>query len=86
MRRLPGAYSISSRKTSRQQWFTVQMDVINKISKVPGLPDAPVTNPREEFQVAHSFYVNGCVRSSVLSYPTFNLDFIDLESMNSSKK
>ncbi len=37
------------------------MDVINKISKVAGLPDAPVTNPREEFQVAHAFYVNGCV-------------------------
>lgn len=37
------------------------MDVINKISKVPGLLDAPVINPREEFQVAHAFYVNGSV-------------------------
>lgn len=35
------------------------MDVINKISKVPGLPDAPITNPLEEYQTAYQFYVNG---------------------------
>lgn len=38
----------------------VQMDVINLISKVDGLPDAPIVNPREEYQPAPMYYVNGC--------------------------
>ncbi|KAL0948078.1 hypothetical protein HGRIS_010701 [Hohenbuehelia grisea] len=36
-----------------------RMDVINKISKVPGLPDAPISNPDEEYQQAGMYYVNG---------------------------
>ena len=35
------------------------MDVINLISKVPGLPDAPVTVEGEEFQPAHVHYACG---------------------------
>ena len=35
------------------------MDVINMISKVPGLPDASVSNPDEEYQPAPMYYVNG---------------------------
>ena len=35
------------------------MDVINKISKVEGLPDAPITEPDEEYQLAYQFFVNG---------------------------
>ncbi|KAL7940376.1 glycoside hydrolase family 13 protein [Trichoderma barbatum] len=36
-----------------------RMDVINLISKTPGLPDAPVTVPDQEFQPAHHYYTNG---------------------------
>ncbi|KAL1739225.1 glycoside hydrolase family 13 protein, partial [Schizophyllum fasciatum] len=36
-----------------------RMDVINLVSKVPGLPDAPVTEPNEEYQPASQFYANG---------------------------
>ena len=36
-----------------------QVDAINMISKVPGLPDAPIVNPEEEFQPAGLLYVNG---------------------------
>ncbi|GJE99983.1 glycoside hydrolase family 13 protein [Phanerochaete sordida] len=36
-----------------------RMDVINMISKVPGLPDAPVLEPMKEFQAASLFYANG---------------------------
>ncbi|KAL5504797.1 hypothetical protein ACEPAH_7460 [Sanghuangporus vaninii] len=36
-----------------------RMDVINLISKVPGLPDAPIVNPREEYQPAPMYYANG---------------------------
>jgi glycosidase len=36
-----------------------RMDVINLISKTPGLPDAPVTVPDEVFQPAHTCYANG---------------------------
>lgn len=35
------------------------MDVINMISKVDGLPDAPVTDPGAEIQPAGLLYVNG---------------------------
>ena len=35
------------------------MDVINLISKVSGLPDAPIANPREEYQPAPMYYANG---------------------------
>jgi hypothetical protein len=37
------------------------MDVINLISKVPGLPDAPVTIPEDEYQEASAFFANGYV-------------------------
>lgn len=37
------------------------MDVINFISKVQTFPDAPVTNPDEEYQPAPMFYANGFV-------------------------
>jgi len=36
-----------------------RLDVINKISKVPGLPNAPITNPKEYYQPAGMMYVNG---------------------------
>ena len=36
-----------------------RMDVINMISKPPGLPDAPITVPNSEFQPAADLYCNG---------------------------
>jgi len=36
-----------------------RMDVINLISKTPGLPDAPVILPGQEFQPADVHYANG---------------------------
>ncbi|KAJ7728000.1 glycoside hydrolase family 13 protein [Mycena maculata] len=36
-----------------------RMDVINLISKVDGLPDAPVTIPEDEYQDASPFFANG---------------------------
>lgn len=37
------------------------MDVINLISKVDGLPDAPISAPGEFYQPASMFYANGSV-------------------------
>jgi oligo-1,6-glucosidase len=37
----------------------MQMDVINMISKVDGLPDAVVTDTQSELQPAGLLYVNG---------------------------
>jgi hypothetical protein len=46
----------------------LQMDVINLISKVEGLPDAPITYPDEPYQPASLLYANGRVSlSSCLS-------------------
>lgn len=36
-----------------------RMDVINFISKTPGLPDALVTAPNQQFQPAAAHYANG---------------------------
>ncbi|KZT25553.1 glycoside hydrolase family 13 protein [Neolentinus lepideus HHB14362 ss-1] len=36
-----------------------RMDVINIISKVDGLPDAPVADPKEQYQPASAFFANG---------------------------
>ncbi|CAE7108312.1 unnamed protein product [Rhizoctonia solani] len=36
-----------------------RMDVINLISKVPGLPDAPITVPDREYQSGDKYYCNG---------------------------
>lgn len=36
-----------------------RIDTVNKYSKVPGLPDAPITEPQEETQVAVCRYTNG---------------------------
>ena len=36
-----------------------RMDVINLISKVPGYPDAPITNPGDKFQPGFEFCANG---------------------------
>jgi oligo-1,6-glucosidase len=36
------------------------MDVINLISKVPGLPDAPITQPNQEYQSGEKYFANGC--------------------------
>ncbi|KAF8882742.1 glycoside hydrolase family 13 protein [Gymnopilus junonius] len=36
-----------------------RMDVINLISKVDGLPDAPITVPGDEYQPASMFFANG---------------------------
>jgi glycosidase len=35
------------------------MDVINFISKVPDLPDAPVTLPDQEYQPGHKYFACG---------------------------
>lgn len=37
----------------------VRMDVINFISKVPGLPDAPITRKGQEFQMGDKYYACG---------------------------
>lgn len=37
----------------------IKMDVINLVSKVEGLPDAPISDPNEEYQRATMYYVNG---------------------------
>ncbi|KAF8345368.1 glycoside hydrolase family 13 protein [Amanita rubescens] len=36
-----------------------RMDVINLISKVEGLPDAPITAPGEKYQLASTLFANG---------------------------
>ena len=36
-----------------------RMDVINLISKVPGLPDAPITNPDSPYQWGGAYFANG---------------------------
>lgn len=36
-----------------------RMDVINLISKVDGLPDAPVVDPTQDYQLASMMYANG---------------------------
>ncbi|RSK26643.1 alpha-glucosidase [Bacillus sp. HMF5848] len=36
-----------------------RMDVINMISKVEGLPDAPITNPNYEYQWGGQYFANG---------------------------
>ncbi|KAF7974165.1 hypothetical protein HWV62_13287 [Athelia sp. TMB] len=36
-----------------------RMDVINLISKTPGLPNAPVADPQQPFQDGHLFFANG---------------------------
>lgn len=36
-----------------------RLDVINLISKTPGLPDVPITLPDQEFQPADMCYANG---------------------------
>ncbi|OBT83986.1 hypothetical protein VE02_08024 [Pseudogymnoascus sp. 03VT05] len=36
-----------------------RMDVINFISKVPGLPDAPIQDPTQKFQSGNEFYACG---------------------------
>lgn len=41
-----------------------QMDVINMISKVAGLPDAEVAWPDKEFQPGHKYFISGCVPMS----------------------
>lgn len=46
-------------KLNRASTMLFQLDVINKISKVPGLPDAPIMNPKEYYQPAGMMYVNG---------------------------
>lgn len=35
------------------------MDVVNIISKVEGLPDAPITAPQETYQPGDAFFANG---------------------------
>jgi hypothetical protein len=35
------------------------MDVINFISKVPGLPDAPITRPDKKYQQGDKYYACG---------------------------
>ena len=49
------------------------MDVINLISKVPGLPDAPISNPRETYQPAPMYYANGSVLSVLFYFSSFSI-------------
>ncbi|TFK96303.1 glycoside hydrolase superfamily [Pterulicium gracile] len=42
------------------------LDVINKISKARGLPDAPILLPEEEYQWGHCHYVEGYALSLIL--------------------
>ena len=39
----------------------MQMDVINLLSKVEGLPDAPITVPDEVYQPASIYFTNRLV-------------------------
>ena len=39
----------------------MQMDVINLLSKVEGLPDVPITIPDEVYQPASIYFANGLV-------------------------
>ena len=39
----------------------MQMDVINLLSKIEGLPDAPITVPDEVYQPASIYFANGLV-------------------------
>lgn len=39
--------------------LTLQFDVINLVSKTPGLPDAPVTDPSKFEQHAVPLFTNG---------------------------
>lgn len=52
-----------------------QMDVINLISKVDGLPEAPIADPDEKYQLAVQFFANGCVTppSFIRFYPNARL-------------
>jgi hypothetical protein len=62
------------------------MDVINLISKVDGLPDAPVTIPNNKYQDADALFVNGCL--SRLDIPSIYTDlyFEGLVYTNISRK
>jgi oligo-1,6-glucosidase len=42
-------------------WSFSQMDVINLISKTPGLPDVEVVDQATPFHPGHAHYVNGLV-------------------------
>ena len=58
MRRLPCMFVFGIyRRDLTNIW--PQMDVINMISKVDGLPDAVITSPGEPYQPAGLLYVNG---------------------------
>jgi len=70
----------------KETYYSVQMDVINLISKTPGLPDAPVTDPTQEWQPAGMYYANGPhvheylkeMRSKVLSRKSFSRSSVEL--------
>ncbi|KAF5376935.1 hypothetical protein D9615_007297 [Tricholomella constricta] len=48
-----------------------RMDVINLISKVEGLPDAPITDPDQEYQLASTLFANGRVISTSIFNNTY---------------
>jgi alpha-glucosidase len=52
------------------------MDVINLLSKHPELPDAPVTNPNEEWQYAPMYFANGQVVYVALAKPFIKRDIV----------
>jgi hypothetical protein len=58
MRWIPGAF-ITSWLFSSLERALFKMDVINIISKVEGLPDAPITEPDQEHQPASTLFANG---------------------------
>ncbi len=64
------------------------MDVINLISKVDGLPDAPISAPGEFYQPASTYFANGLVSCTacVDHLELTNDDLIGLESMSISRK
>ena len=47
-----------------------QFDVINLVSKTPGLPDAPITEPDKTEQNAVTLYTNGYVTTGIINEDT----------------
>ncbi|KAF8579715.1 glycoside hydrolase family 13 protein [Ramaria rubella] len=49
-----------------------RMDVINLISKTPGLPDAKVVDPSRPFHTGHVYYVNGYPQLNDYSFQIYS--------------
>jgi len=61
-----------------------KMDVINLISKVDGLPDAPIVLEGQPYQPASIYFANGC---AFIRYPCAMITIsTDRGSMNLSRR